>query len=254
MEVFVFVSKRKQFQVLLKLLVAAPLVKLCSPRPRPLGGPNSPPAPGSPRGSSVVRRLSSTLTAVPLVLTLSLCLAACATSPTSPTGTATESDPGWVELDESFIVDESAFGRVTPAPVEPVAMSQAEAQAQLPFAFALPAWSPDGFVLVDEVEVVQPADGAGYTSVSLTWLNDAEAALHLTVAQAGEDQPSLGAAGTSEAVTVNGQPAALVRTQLLGHERLLLTWPRGDLRYTLTAEAGAATPEILLRMAESIPV
>jgi hypothetical protein len=177
-------------------------------------------------------------------------LAACSTAaPDTPDPT---DDAGWVELGGDLEIDESVIERVTPAPVEPVAMSQAEAQAALPFEYALPAWAPEGFVLQDEVEVVQPASGLGYASVSLTWLNAGEAALQLQVAQADDDQPALGGAGSTEAVTVNGQPAALVTSSRFGVERLALTWPRDGLTYTLTAEAGTATPEDLRRMAESV--
>lgn len=167
-------------------------------------------------------------------------------------GAGAATDDGWVELGEDVALDESVLERVAPASVEPVTMTLAEAQAALPFAFALPAWAPDGFALQEEVEVVQPASGLGYTSVSLTWLRVDEAALRLQVAQADDDQPALGAAGEHEAVTVNGQPAVLVHVSRLGGERLALTWPRGDLTYTLTAEDGAATAEDLRRMAESV--
>ncbi len=185
-----------------------------------------------------------------LLLFLAFFLAACA-SPPAGQATAEDTD-GWVELGSDIVIDESTFERVTPQPVAPVTMSQAEAQAQLPFAYALPAWAPEGFVLQDEVEVVQPESGLGYMSVSLIWLRADEAALHLQVAQADDDQPALGAAGSSQAVTVNGQPASLVHATHLGAERLSLTWPRGDLTYTLSAEDGAATPEDLQRMAESV--
>jgi hypothetical protein len=186
------------------------------------------------------------------VIGFAVFLTACAApnpTATSPTDAASE---GWQELDDSLVLDESAFARVTPEPVEPVVMSQSEAQAQLPFEFALPAWVPAGFALQDEVEVVQPAGGPGYTSVSLSWLGADEAVLRLRVAQAADDQPALAAAGSTEALMVNGQPATLVHTHRLGSERLALTWPRGELTYTLTAEAGAATPEDLRRMAESV--
>ena len=187
-----------------------------------------------------------------LVIGFFFLLTACASpKPTaaSPTDAASE---GWQELDDSLVLDESAFERVTRVPVEPVVMSQADAQAQLPFEFALPAWAPSGFALQDEVEVVQPASGPGYTSVSLTWLGAEGAVLRLRVAQAADDQPALAAAGSTETVTVNGQPATLVHTNRLGTERLALTWTRGALNYTLTAEAGAATPDDLRRMAESV--
>lgn len=189
-----------------------------------------------------------------LLLVLAILLAACA-SPSGgpPAGQATAEDTGgWVELGNDIVIDESIFERVTPQPVAPVTMSQAEAKAQLPFAYALPAWAPAGFVLQNEVEVVQPESGLGYMSVSLIWLRADEAALRLQVAQADDDQPALGAAGSSQAVTVNGQPASLVHATHLGAERLALTWPRAGLTYTLSAEDGAATPEELQRMAESV--
>lgn len=175
---------------------------------------------------------------------LGLWLAAC--------GTGAAPDDGWVELDEEVVLDEGVIERVTPALVEPVTMTLTEAQTALPFAFALPAWAPEGFALQDEAEVVQPASGLGYVSVSLTWLRADEVALRLQVAQADDDQPALGAAGEQQVVTVNEQPAVLVHVSRLGGERLALTWPRGDLTYTLTVEAGAATAEDLRRMAESV--
>ena len=186
------------------------------------------------------------------LIVMALAVATCggpapeAASPTDAAG------GGWVELGDDFVLDESAIDRVTPEPVEPESMSPAEAQAQLPFSYGVPAWAPAGYVLQEAVEVIQAADGQGYASVSLTWLNAGEAALVLRVAQAANDQPALGPAGSTEAVTVNGQPATLVHSSRLGAERLALTWASGDLTYTLTAEAGAATAEELRRMAESV--
>lgn len=182
---------------------------------------------------------------------LAVLLAACG-APNATEVSGTEEVSGWVELEDGLVLDESSFVKVTPVPVAPVTMSRSEAQARLPFEFGVPAWAPEGFSLQDEVEVVQPADGLGYTSVSLTWLNPDEAILRLRVAQAGDDQLTLGAAGSTETLTVNGQPATLVHSQQFGTERLALTWLRTDLTYTLSAEAGAATPAELQRMAESI--
>jgi hypothetical protein len=187
-----------------------------------------------------------------LVIWLAGCLAACGTA-APETGNATEATGGdWVELGGDLDIDESILERVTPAPVEPVTMSLAEAEAAWPIGYALPAWAPEGFVLQDDVEVIQPASGLGYTSLSFTWLAADEAALRLQVIQTSGDQPALGAAGSAEAVTVNGTPAVLVRISRLGTERLALTWPRGDLTYTLTADPGRASPEDLRRMAESV--
>jgi hypothetical protein len=195
--------------------------------------------------AAVVKRLL-------VVLILTLLLASCAGAATEPGSATDAAGSGWQELGGDVVIDESVIERVTPAPVEPVTMSQAEAQAALPFAFEVPAWAPPGFVLQDAVEVVQPASGLGYTSVSLTWLSAAADPLYLQVAQADDDQPALGAAGSTEVVTVNGQPATLVRTSRLGVERLALIWPRGDLSYTLTAGPDSATPDDLRRMAESV--
>jgi len=182
---------------------------------------------------------------------LVLCLTACATGSQQPAD-----DPGWVELEEATLdesaLDRAVIERVTPGPVEPVTMSHAEAQAALPFEYALPAWAPEGFVLEEEVKVILPAGGLGYTSAGFTWLNAAGSVLYLQIEQRDDDQPALGAAGSSQAVTVNGQPAVLLYTRRLGLERLSLTWARGDLTYVLSAEAGVAAPEDLLRMAESV--
>lgn len=194
----------------------------------------------------------ASLLSLAAVLWLATCLTACA----SATGTEPADDSGWVPLDEATLdeaaLDQAVIERVTPGPVEPVTMSHAEAQAALPFEYALPAWAPEGFVLQEAVEVILPAGGLGYTSAGFAWLNDAQAALFLQIEQRDDDQPALGAAGSSQAVTVNGQAAVLVHTRRLGTERLSLTWTRGDLTYVLSAEAGAATPDDLLRMAESV--
>jgi hypothetical protein len=178
-------------------------------------------------------------------------LAGCGGSAAPSTDTAADGG-GWTELSGDVVIDESAIERATPAAAGPVTMSRAEAQAALPFTFEVPAWAPDGFVLQDAVEVVQSGGAQGYASVSLAWLNPDEAALYLQVAQVEAEQAGLGAAGSTEVITVNGQPAALVRTSRLGVERLALTWPRGGLTYTLTADPGAASPDDLRRMAESI--
>lgn len=183
---------------------------------------------------------------------LLLCLAACS----GPAATEDATDLGWVELDDAVLddsrLDEAVIERVTPEAVVPETLSEAEAQARLPFTYALPDWAPAGFVRQDEVELVQPSSGLGYTRLSFTWLNNAGAALYLHIEQRDDDQPALGAAGSTEAVTVNGQPAALVYTRRLGVERVALTWQRGALTYALAAEAGAVTPEDLRRMAESV--
>ncbi len=180
----------------------------------------------------------------------------------APGGTALPEATDAVEgLNPDAILD--SFGQPTAPPAVPQAMSQEEAQARLPFHFALPAWVPAGFTLQDQVEVVLPsnasnaseASGGGYASVIVTWLNPDDSALRLQVASQPADQPRLGGAGSSQAASVNGQPAVLVQSgsASLGLARLSLTWESNSLSHSLSADAGLVSGDDLVRMAESIP-
>ncbi len=188
-----------------------------------------------------------------------LLLAAACGSPAAtpaPGGTALPEATDAVEgLNPDAILD--SFGQPTAPPAVPQAMSQAEAQARLPFHYALPAWVPAGFTLQDQVEVVLPsnASGGGYASVIVTWLNPDDSALRLQVASQAADQPRLGGAGSSQAASVNGQPAVLVQSgsASLGLARLSLTWESNSLSHSLSADAGLVSGDDLVRMAESIP-
>jgi hypothetical protein len=194
---------------------------------------------------------------------LAIALAACSAPAAAPGagtpepgGTALSEATGEVEgLNPDLILE--TFGQPTGTPVAPQTMSQAEAQAQLLFHYALPAWTPAGFVLQDQVEVVLPsrAGNGAYAGVIITWLKPDESALRLQVASRPADQPSLGGAGSSQAASVNGEPAVLVQSgsASLGQARLSLAWQRSGLSYSLSADPGAVTADDLVRMAESIP-
>jgi hypothetical protein len=188
---------------------------------------------------------------LPLLLTLAACGAPSPTPAASPTPEPAPTE-GFVVLDDDIIIDDFNFEIVTAEPVAPVTMSQAEAQSALPFAYALPAWVPPGYVLQPDVEVLQSPSG-GYASLILTWLDAGEAALQLRVATAAPSGSDLGAAGASETVSVNGAPASLRQTGLPGLRRRILSWPHAGLSYSLSADAGTLAGDDLVRVAESIP-
>jgi len=140
----------------------------------------------------------------------------------------------------------------TTEPTSPVEMSLAEARAQLPFVFGLPAWAPEGFVLQDAAEVVLPSESSTYAAVIVTWLNAEEDALTLRASPTTSGQPQLAGDGNTETVLVNGQPATLIRSSRVGGERLTLSWEREGVKYTLSGEGGVVTVDALVRMAEAV--
>ena len=159
---------------------------------------------------------------------------------------------GWVPIEATLSVEELAV----PAPaesVEAVSMPLAEARAQLPFAFGLPAWTPEGFALQDKVEAVLPSDPSSYAAVLLTWQNADEEMITLQASVNAGAGPQLSGAGTVEQVQVRGHPATLTRLGLKGApRRLSLSWGQDGVTYTLTAEGGVLSEEELIGMAESL--
>lgn len=161
--------------------------------------------------------------------------------------------PGWVPIEATLSVEHLA----APAPAEaaePISMPLADARSQLPFAFGLPTWTPEGFTLRDEAEVVLPADSSRYAAITLTWQNAEEDVITLTASVNGEAGSGLAGAGTTEQVTLNGRPATLTRLGLKSAPRgLSLSWSQKGVVYVLTAEGGVLSAEALVQMAESIP-
>jgi hypothetical protein len=153
-------------------------------------------------------------------------------------------------LDQDIPIDQIHIPATsTPLP-EAVTLSLADARAAVPFAVGLPAWAPDGFQLLDAVEVT--ADPAS-ASVALAWQNADGAAIDLTLSNNPAGAGRLAGAGSVEAVTINGQPASVRHTTGLGASRLVLTWTRDGVAYRLAAPADALDTASLVRMAESIP-
>jgi hypothetical protein len=158
---------------------------------------------------------------------------------------------GWVPIEATLSVERLAIP--TPAEeAEAIAMSLAEAQAQLPFVFGLPAWMPEGFTRQDEVEAVLPTHSSQYAAVTLTWLSADEDVITLRASVNARAGSQLAGAGTTEQVRVNGQPATLTRLGLKSAPRgLSLSWNQNGAAYALTTSGEALSVEELLRMAES---
>ncbi len=185
-----------------------------------------------------VMRIAESMNRRIVLLPLLLCAASASASPSA----------NWQSLEVTINVGQF----VTPAPPEPVTLTLSEAPAQLPFALALPAWIPDGFVLHDAVEAVLPADDWPYASVTLTWQNGDEATLTLDLTNAPAAASAL-SAGHAEAVMVNGQPATLTQFGLKSAPRgFELKWKRDGVSYALSAD-GSVGAEVLMQMAESVP-
>lgn len=192
-------------------------------------------------GGPPVTRLGATLGAA--LLTLASVANACAPQ---------AAPSGWVPIEAPLAVEHLAV----PSPAEeaePVTMPLAEAQAQLPFAFGRPVWTPEGFALQDEVEVVLPAESSHYATVILTWQNEAEEMITLQASVNAEAGAQLSGAGTVDQAQVNGQPATLTRLGLKNApRRLSLSWDQNGVTYTLAVAGGVLSAEELIKMAESL--
>ena len=188
---------------------------------------------------------------------LLLLLTACSTPAATGTPAADQGTPGWVELDTEIDGDSIVIrSAATDVPVVAEDLSLSEAEARLPFAVALPAAIPAGFVQDDVVQVVAPEQGADageYASVIVTWENADGAEVQLTTSTIVADAPAVGSVGSGTEVTVKGQPATLQATQGLGRDRVTLSWQMNGLAYRLAATGGALTGDDLLALAESLP-
>ena len=132
-------------------------------------------------------------------------------------------------------------------------VSVTEARTRVPYAFGLPTWTPAGTVLTEQVEVVDDA------SVILYWTANGEHAFILRTYPPGGGTGLVGD-GSTEAVAVNGQPAALIRGMWDGAtgqwsrpQFVTLRWSVGGVTYELLANTAVGASEgDLLRIAGSI--
>jgi len=158
--------------------------------------------------------------------------------------------PIWETDQHPFLEGEE---RVIPCP-QPVSLAEAQATGKLPW----PAWVPEGFVLQDKVQLCEGDHGK---SIGLTWEHAASRrSVSLFAEHLNQDfiPAEIVGSGGVEEVTVNGEPAALVRgawnpkTKLWGKGLVHLRWSRGQVVYQLITTEGTLSTEELVRMAESV--
>ena len=170
----------------------------------------------------------------------------------APDASGVDANGAWEALSQNSRLAQSASADAG-APAAPESLSLDAARLAVPFAFGLPAWTPPGFQLQALADVIVPTSKDGLASVSLNWQNAEGAAIELSIAQGAAGSALAGAGGDSQALQINGQPASLRHQTGLGADRLVLSWTRAPLAYRLTADAGAATRDDLVQMAESVP-
>jgi len=138
-------------------------------------------------------------------------------------------------------------------------MSLAEAKTKLPFAFNLPAWSPEGYTLRDEVTV--PYFGDGVDRAEFSWDLAGKPSISLLILQnpAGAENPWAVGAESIKEIMINGEAGALVRggwdadsRQWQNDHILTLFWKHGNLTYSLSSFEPDISAADLIKMAESI--
>ncbi|MCK6630217.1 MAG: hypothetical protein L6R45_34200 [Anaerolineae bacterium] len=153
---------------------------------------------------------------------------------------------------------------VWPQPVETVVvletepMSLAQAQAAMPFDFALPAYLPVG--LTGDTEHIQVAQSP-VAMVKMVWRDAENGFVQLSVYAAGpENVQTLVGPESSETIQLNGQEALLVRggwdrqSRIWSGQAGLITlfWTVNGIRYRLLAYSEVVSLDELVAMAESI--
>ena len=137
-------------------------------------------------------------------------------------------------------------------------LSLAEAQASLPFALAVPAWTPGGYTLQDEVVVTSFAEGT-LTFARVVWYSEMGQVIDLRAEYPGGVTWEVGPDSLEE-VTVNGASAAVLHgmwnadtNEWVRSSAITLSWRRGDVTYHLSSSDGSTSAQVLIQMAESIP-
>lgn len=167
-----------------------------------------------------------------------------------------------------FVFEETDKYPYTDLPVyHNESLSLSEDRDRIPFAFRLPAWAPEGFVLNDRARAILPTsdpDLSRATNVYVTWTNP-DGAKIILVAQPGSLASCTDCAvpvgtGSLEETEVNGNPAALVRgswddrTQSWDTSNgiINLRWSQEQSLYLLTGIEPSVSVADLIRMAESL--
>lgn len=134
-------------------------------------------------------------------------------------------------------------------------------QAQTPYAFRTPTWTPEGFGLPEDgaVIVYNGADPAEVMQVVLAFRRGDQQVFFTAVNPAGPERTYLVAPeATVEELQVNGQPAVFTATPLddngqpTDQPAYSLKWVQEGVTYSLQGRAGEVTRDDLVRMAESL--
>ncbi len=131
-----------------------------------------------------------------------------------------------------------------------------EAKTTVPFAFGVPTWAQEGFVLMDDNVTVN----LDPSQVVLKWQNESKERIGLsaTYYPAGSDPMQVVGSMSMKEVTVNGEPAGLVQgawndDQWGADSGLVhLYWKVGDVAYILFSTERVLAIDDMIKMAESI--
>ncbi len=135
----------------------------------------------------------------------------------------------------------------------------------LPHPFTIPSWAPEGYRLYKDNVYIAGAQSEEfpYLILNLNWRKSTtDHITFIVMYPLGEDDPGWYVpTGVVEEVTVNGQPAAVVRGTWFeenGEYSVLtsppiLIWKRDGITYRLLANNRKVSLEDLIRMAESAP-
>jgi hypothetical protein len=219
---------------------------------------------------AIVREPSSLLQAGLLLVVAIVIVAACARQLFEPRNV--QIGGLWVhEMSESAYCEpvDVVYPNYTPSSPLPTPQSQSpstvamislqELRERLDFKFEIPVWAPEGFELVQEV--YPPASFSHRPIFSIGWRHPGNRGIFLMLRRtsdwpSGREVPA--AFGSWEEVTVQGDPAVLVRPvcadyptwpRVLGGDRLSLHWSRNGVEYSLYSND--IDREAMLRMAES---
>jgi hypothetical protein len=143
--------------------------------------------------------------------------------------------------------------------VEPELMSLQAARAAMPFDFGLPTQAPDGWVMDQQVRVV---DLGGGPFVEISWTNPGHASVTFSVRAAlqGDGSPGETLVGPDSfrETEVNGRPAVIVTggwdyysQRWAWPEVTTLIWTVDDVQYSLVASSDEISEAELVDMAES---
>jgi hypothetical protein len=156
-------------------------------------------------------------------------------------------------------VKETGLFSESETPVVPQTLTLAEAHEKIDFELRLPTWLPPGWTLQEDI--VRFRDFSS-PHLQLIWTDTAQKPrLNLFVQRSLPNRRQVVGPGSVEIVTINGEPATLVRgtwdlasqSWKASEDHINLRWQKENVSYQLVFLGDDLTVETLIRMAESIP-